>query len=57
MCDFIIHVQCDFQLTLTFESVEVILESESTQKTNGIPILAVNATAVLQVSDWTSQVC
>ena len=37
-------------------SVEVILESESTQKSDGIPILALNLSSNIRVSNWTGQV-
>eukprot|EP00731_Ephydatia_muelleri_P024429 Em0016g700a len=42
-----------FELELV--SVELILESESTQKSDGIPILAVNLSASVKVSDWTGK--
>ena len=47
---------CLTQFELELVSVELILESESTQKSDGIPILAVNLSAILKVSDWTGKV-
>ena len=44
------------QFELELVSVELILESESTQKSDGIPILAVNLSASVKVSDWTGKV-
>ena len=44
------------QLSLGVESVEVILESESTQSSRGYPVLAFNINAVAQVFEWTGDV-
>ena len=44
------------QLSMTIESVEVILESEGTARTRGYPILAVNVSADTQVYEWTGDV-
>ena len=44
------------QFELELVSVELILESESTQKSDGIPILAVNLSAKIRASEWTGQV-
>ena len=38
------------------ESVEIILESESTHRSKGHPVLAVNSNAVVQVFEWTGEV-
>ena len=45
------------QLTLTFQSVEIILESESTLKSRGHPVLAINGRMALQLSEWSGEVC
>lgn len=39
------------------ESVEIILESESTHRSKGHPVLSVNSNAVVQVFEWTGEVC
>ena len=43
-------------MTMNIESVEIILESESTSKSPGIPVLALNAMCVIQVFEWTGDV-
>ena len=44
------------QLSLGVESVEVILESEGSQRSRGYPVLACNVTALVQVFEWTGDV-
>ena len=44
------------QLSLGVECVEVILESEGTQRSRGYPVLACNVTALVQVYEWTGDV-
>ena len=44
------------QLTLNVESVEIILEDDATSKSPARPVVALNATAIFQVFEWTGQV-
>ncbi len=44
------------QLTLTVESVKIILESEATSTTPSFPVLALNCSAVVQIFEWTGEV-
>ena len=44
------------QLTLTLEGFELMLETEGTDLTPGVPVLSVNLKAVVQVFDWNYQV-
>lgn len=43
-------------MTLTFEGFELMLETEATDKVQGVPILCINAKAVIQVFEWTGEV-
>ena len=43
-------------MTVNIESVEIILESESTSRSPGIPVLALNAMSVIQIFEWTGDV-
>ncbi|XP_064395949.1 intermembrane lipid transfer protein VPS13A-like isoform X2 [Halichondria panicea] len=42
-------------LTVTIESVEVYLESESVDSSPGYPVLALTVSAVLELAEWTGQ--
>lgn len=53
---FNVCVPLSLQLTLSFESIQIMLESDSTQKCPGIPVLAINAGAVIQAVEWTGDV-
>lgn len=44
------------QLTLTLEGFELMLETEGTDLAPGVPVLSLNAKAVVQVFDWNYQV-
>ena len=44
------------QLSLSVESVEVILESEGSVRTRGYPVLACNVSAIVQLFEWTGDV-
>ena len=43
-------------MTVNIESIEIILESESTSRSPGIPLLALNAVSVIQMFEWTGDV-
>ena len=43
-------------MTVNVESVEIILKSETTSRSPGIPVLAVNAMSVIQMFEWTGDV-
>ncbi len=43
-------------MTVNIESIEIILESESTSRSSGIPVLALNAMSVIQMFEWTGDV-
>ena len=43
-------------MTVNIESIEIILESESTSRSPGIPVLALNAMSVIQIFEWTGDV-
>ena len=43
-------------MTVNIESVEIILESETTSRSPGIPVLALNAMSVVQMFEWTGDV-
>ena len=43
-------------MTINIESVEIILESETTSRSAGIPVLAVNVMSVIQMFEWTGDV-
>ena len=55
VCVYVCIYVC-MQLSLGVECVEVILESEGTQRSRGYPVLACNVTALVQVSEWTGDV-
>ena len=44
------------QMTVNIESIEIILESESTSRSSGIPVLALNAMSVIQMFEWSGDV-
>ncbi len=48
----IIHLQ----FSVTFESIQIVLESDSTRKSPGTPVLAFSAGAVIQASEFTGEV-
>lgn len=43
-------------MTVNIESIEIILESECTSRSPGIPVLALNAVCVIQMFEWTGDV-
>lgn len=43
-------------MTVNIESVEIILESETTSRSPGIPVLALNVMSVIQMFEWTGDV-
>ena len=43
-------------MTVNIESIEIILESESTSRSPGIPVLTLNAMSVIQMFEWTGDV-
>ena len=43
-------------MSVNIESVEVILQSESTSRSPGIPVLALNVMSVIQLFEWTGDV-
>ena len=47
---------CCSQMTINIESVEIILESETTSRSPGIPVLALNIMSVIQMFEWTGDV-
>ncbi len=44
------------QMTVSVQSVEVYLESESVDNSPGHPVLALTVSAVLQLFEWTGEV-